>query len=136
MPQTVEDLLSSLRPRATERTTSAALLDHLTRSTREPVKTAVDRGDGLENLSLDQLIEEAKKIGQPAAGAAPAAPVVAADPTKVAAEQKDKVLGEVAAHAFWQELGLIKQANEQGVCRFCKAQPATAGTSICAECAK
>ena len=52
---------------------------------------------------------------------------------KTAAERA--VFGaQVAAHAFMQEIELIKQANTLGLCRFCKEAEVTDGQSSCTSC--
>jgi len=45
--------------------------------------------------------------------------------------------GQVMAHAMVHEMGLIKEAMSQGLCRVCKESPMdTQGSSICSGCSE
>ena len=116
---------------ATDRSAAARLIGRLSRSNEVKVASEQD-GDGLDDLSLEELLVLGQEHLEPDA-AAPAEPVVGDDSEKLAAE-KTAARAQIATHAFFQELQLIKEANRLGICRFCKEQPAVAGATLCTEC--
>jgi hypothetical protein len=81
---------------------------------------------GLEHLSMEELIELAKTAGE------------ASDEVDDGDLQKlafDKVAGETMAHSMIHEFRLIKEAMTQGLCRVCKANGMDMeGASICSAC--
>ena len=131
----VEDLVASLRGgsagEGVEKTAEALTLARLSRNSQVKVASAEDLADvDLDALSFEELLALSREV----LGSGGTAQVPAPTEKTAAEIEETSHLLKVSAHAFQQELDLIKQANALGYCRFCKENPATPGTSICSAC--
>ena len=157
-PITVEELIASLRDDspAPVRSAEASLVARLS-EVREKTAAAETQEDNYDSLSLEELTQLAsQRVGTTEV-------VEEVDTTEKKAEESDEVVeaegtseevteeesvseldktaeeravfgAQVAAHAFMQEIELIKQANELGLCRFCKEAEVIEGQSSCTSC--
>jgi hypothetical protein len=156
-PVTVEDLLASLAEDsgATARSAEASLVARLSGYGREKVASEMPAADDYDNLSLEELTQLAKDRLSGSAKVAEdvveetevetavdeALEATEGTPDEEEVDDLDKTAAEkaafgaqVAAHAFMQEIELIKQANALGLCRFCKEAEVLDGQSFCTSC--
>ena len=96
-----------------------------------------DAGQVSENPYASMTDDELLKLASEHLGPGTAAPGTAAldsdpDLEKIA---RATLAGKTMAHACYQELGLIKVAGSNGICRGCKENPMDVpGSSICSAC--
>jgi hypothetical protein len=126
-PLSVQDLINSMAPEdPQDRSSEAALFDRLSRQEKVASEEAVDT---YETMSLEDLVSLAKdRFGGEHEK-------VAGEFEKTAEMEKLAFGAQIAAHSFWQELELIKLANEKGLCRFCKEEAVMDGFTIGVNCA-
>jgi len=109
-----------------------------------------DQTVSMEKTAEDALLAELRGSGQAAHN--PYAEMSTEDLIKIAQDLKDSesrpgeqdllektaaemLGGQVMAHAMHHEMGLIKTAMLNGLCRVCKTSPMdTQGSSICSDC--
>lgn len=117
---------------AMEKTAEAAMLADLS-----PKPSVASR---YENMSLEDLQKIAADLTLPTHVAKTAAVEEVAAAKAIEDEEMQKVAfdmlgGQVMAHAMVHELGLIKVAVANGLCRVCKEHPLDVeGESICSVC--
>ena len=140
-----------------QKTAESRVLEQLVNDEQATVKQNPYADLSLEELTklaqeLDGKTEEAEPVEAAPVEAAPveAAPVEAApvEAEKVAAEEPaetedaelekiafDMLGGQLMAHAMVHEVGLMKVAMSQGLCRVCKTNSMDVhGSTVCAEC--
>lgn len=130
---TMEDLLTKLYSNdqgatSMEKTAEDRMLDGLRRSNQvgeNPYST----------MSTDELIKLAQQL-ETETKAPETKEEPASEDEEMAKVAFDMLGGQIMAHATLHELGLIKSACEQGLCRVCKENPMDVeGQSICSKCA-
>ncbi len=94
----------------------------------EEVEAATEVDTEADAEATEEVAEETKEASDEVTEEEPVAEL---DKT---AEERAIFGAQVAAHAFMQEIELIKQANVLGLCRFCKEAEVIEGQSSCTSC--
>ena len=86
----------------------------------------------LASMSTEELVKLAQDLeADDTAGEAPQEPA----PELLEKTAAEMLGGQVIAHSMVHEMGLIKEALANGICRVCKENPLdTEGSSICSHC--
>ena len=113
---------------AIEKTAEARLLDALSEGQSDV------SGNPFEDMSMEELIKLAHESGVEV-GLQDGGHQAEADETSMTKEAYEVLSGQVMAHAAVNEMGLIKVALANGLCRVCKDNALDVeGSSICSGC--